>query len=89
MYIGTYQSYWKWNFLILWQIFQQVTEEKSSTAAFSSSYGIPEVQLATPKGVQLDCRSRDRSAAGAAARLVSFRKDHLGLPLPAPNGEIN
>ncbi|OAY76315.1 ATPase family AAA domain-containing protein 1-A [Ananas comosus] len=67
-------------------IFQQVTEEKSSTAAFSSSYGIPEVQLATPKGVQLDCRSRDRSAAGAAARLVSFRKDHLGLPLPAPNG---
>ncbi|RRT32035.1 hypothetical protein B296_00058437 [Ensete ventricosum] len=76
-------------FLICWQIYQQLKNEKSATAMLQSSLDISELKGFSAKEIQIETRSGDSSAVAGASILASLSnnvKDLSAIP-PASNAE--
>lgn len=78
------------NSLIYWQIFQHLPNDKANTPALPSMHSTSEARTAPPKGIHLEARSGDHSAATGASILASlsaYKKDRMVLPPLARNGK--
>ncbi|XP_073113894.1 uncharacterized protein [Elaeis guineensis] len=70
-------------------IFQHLPSDKTSTPALPSMHSTSEARTTPPKGIHLEARSGDHSAATGASILASlsaYKKDRMVLPPLARNG---
>ncbi|KAG1338695.1 ATPase family AAA domain-containing protein 1 [Cocos nucifera] len=71
------------------EIFQLLPKDKTSTQALPSMHSTSEARTTPPKGIHLEARSGDHSAATGASILASlsaYKKDRMVLPPLARNG---